>query len=74
MFNINNTIEVTFTLFTLFSETSSKSEIVVTFSAILELAKHQLITTKQSEHFSDINLVKNFDNEVGIDFEYNEVS
>ena len=60
--------------FELFSETSSKAEIVVTFSAILELAKHQLITTKQNDHFADINLVKNFDSEVGIDFEYSEVN
>ena len=60
--------------FELFSETSSKAEIVVTFSAILELAKHQLITTKQNDHFVDINLVKNFYSEVGIDFEYSEVN
>ena len=60
--------------FELFSEKSSRGEIVVTFSAILELAKHQLISTTQTEHFSDICVVKNFeDGEEGIDFEYSEV-
>lgn len=65
--------EVSF--FELFSEDTTRSEIVVTFSAVLELAKHQLIRTNQKDHFTDIFVIKNFeDGEEGINFEYNEVS
>lgn len=60
--------------FELFSEHTSRAEVVVTFSAILELAKHQLIRTTQNDHFSDICLVKNFEGEEGITIEYDEVS
>lgn len=60
--------------FELFSETASKTEIVVTFSALLELSKHQLIYTVQDAEFGDIKIVKNLENKgEGIDFEYSEV-
>ena len=66
--------EESLSFFELFSEDTSKAEIVVTFSAILELAKHQLVRTTQADHYKDINLIKNFnDDEAGVNFEYNEV-
>ncbi len=61
--------------FELFDEGSSVSEVVVTFSALLELTKLQLITTQQNEDYSDILIYKNFDTiKENFDIEYDEIS
>ncbi len=67
--------ESTLSFFELFDEYSSVSEIVATFSALLELTKLQLITTRQKEDYSDILIYKNFDSiKENFDIEYNEIS
>ncbi len=70
---LNENDELSF--FELFSETVSRSEVVVTFSALLELSKHQFLYTVQDKEFGDIKIVKNHESKGdGIDFEYVEVS
>lgn len=44
--------------FELFEEYASKTEIVVTFSALLELIKLQFIKVKQAKDFGDIDIVR----------------
>lgn len=39
----------------------SKSEVINTFLALLELLKRQYITVKQTELFDDIDIVRNDD-------------
>ena len=45
----------------MFESSYSKSEIINTFLALLELLKRQYITVKQNELFSDIDIVRNDD-------------
>ena len=59
----------------LFSENSSRSEIVTTFQALLELLKHQFLRVTQDEIFSTIvienNPDRNEEDEIGEIDEYN---
>ena len=59
----------------LFSENSSRSEIVTTFQALLELLKHQFLRVTQDEIFSAIvienNPDRNEEDEIGEIDEYN---
>ena len=59
----------------LFSDETSKPEIVTTFQALLELLKHQFIIVEQNELFSAITIKKNPDRseeeEIGEIDEYN---
>ncbi len=50
------------TTFSELSATADRSEIVVSFLAILHLAREQAITLEQSEHFSDIIITRNSQN------------
>lgn len=45
----------------LFSDTYSRSEVINTFLALLELLKRQYITVNQTDLFSDIDIVRNED-------------
>jgi len=48
----------------LFESSYSKSEVINTFLALLELLKRQYITVRQNELFSDIDIVKNEDESI----------
>lgn len=45
----------------MFEQSKSKSEVINTFLALLELLKRQYITVKQNELFDDIDIVRNDD-------------
>lgn len=45
----------------LFTETYSRSEVINTFLALLELLKRQYVTVQQADLFSDIDIVRNED-------------
>lgn len=59
----------------LFEDSASRSEIVTTFQAILELLKHQFLIVEQEGIFSSITIMKNpdrnEDEEIGEIDEYN---
>ncbi len=59
--------------FGLFNEKSSKREIIVTFSALLELMKLQYVIAKQDEEFSDITLEKNPDYTGSEELDYDNI-
>jgi segregation and condensation protein A len=40
-------------------EAKSKTEVIVTFLALLELTKQRIVTLEQNEHFADIMIKKN---------------
>ena len=58
--------------FSLFDEDVSANEVVVTFSALLELMKLQFIKTEQPDAFGDIKIVRNKENTGEIIIEYDE--
>lgn len=50
--------QVETTLSSLLKETKSKTEIIVTFLALLELTKQRIVSLEQNEHFADIIIKK----------------
>jgi len=58
--------------FSLFEEDASANEVVVTFSALLELMKLQFIKTEQPDAFGDIKIVRNKENTGEIIIDYDE--
>lgn len=58
--------------FSLFDEDVTANEVVVTFSALLELMKLQFIKTEQPDAFGDIKIVRNKENTGEIIIEYDE--
>lgn len=59
--------------FALFSEKASKREIIVTFSALLELMKLQYVKIEQNGEFQDITLEKNPDYEGSEELDYDGI-
>lgn len=61
--------------FELFDELVTKNEVIVTFSALLELLKQQYIKARQGEVFGDILIMRNKDfvGEVQVDFQESDV-
>ena len=58
--------------FSLFEEDASANEVVVAFSALLELMKLQFIKTEQPDAFGDIKIVRNKENTGEIIIDYDE--
>jgi len=50
-------------LSSLLKEAKSKTEVIVTFLALLELTKQRIVALEQSEHFGDIMITKHGSNQ-----------
>ena len=60
--------------FELFKLTASKSEIITTFQAMLELLKRQFIKVEQKEVFDDITITFNEENGGDADGDFGDLS
>ena len=60
--------------FELFKSTASKSEIITTFQAMLELLKRQYIKVEQKEVFDDITITFNEENGGDADGDFGDLS